>query len=126
MEPAKWILYVEDDPEFSAVMVESLEEVGFKVVVAISVKDAISKMKNQNFMCMVTDIRLGQESGEEVIAYTRDKKAGMMFNVPVIVTSGFLDRSLMDRLKFTILGALVKPFDPEKLIEKIKSINSIK
>lgn len=116
------ILLVEDDVELSEAIMHFLHKRQMHVVHAPSLRDAYHKMRNERFSCIVCDIRLGSESGEELVTYTKTKKAEPNVDVPILIISGFLDRPLVQRLADQIAGAMVKPFEMSVFIKKIESI----
>lgn len=121
----KFILLVEDDRDLVESLHAFLEKHKYGVVRADSARDAIHKLKKQDFFCVITDIRLATGSGEEVIGFLRNtKNLEQNANVPIIVMSGFLDRALAQRLKNQVNGGLVKPFSKESLLEKLQMIEA--
>jgi DNA-binding response OmpR family regulator len=118
----KHILLVEDDSELANALAEYLGSKDFGVVVVASIKDAWNKLKNQAFFAVITDVRLENESGEDLIEQIRsapDKSLNQ--RVPIVVISAFLDRALAERLQSQINGAFVKPFEMEPLLAKLES-----
>lgn len=121
----KWILLVEDDTDLVDAISSYLNKHNYYVISARTVKEALMKLKKQSFFCVITDIRLSDGSGEDVINYTRMKLPdSLSINVPIIVVSGFLDKALVARIGQNIFGAFVKPFDMKSLVEKLSTIKS--
>lgn len=116
---------MDDDIDTCEALSAYLTQYNYHTVVAHSVKEATQKLRRQEFFCVITDIRLGTESGEEVIDFTKQKSTVIMSpNVPVIVISGFLDKDLVQNIIKKVHGALVKPFDLQVVIQKLKDIKS--
>lgn len=121
----KWILVVDDDVETAQALESYLTQHNFPVVLAHSVKEAQQKLRKQEFFCVVTDIRLGEGTGEEIISFVKQKSSGVYSpNVPVIVISGFLEKDLVARIVKQVQGVLVKPFEMTALVEKLKNIKT--
>ena len=118
----KWILIVEDEKDLAELMGEELQEEGFEYIHSSSAKDAKFKLDNQEFVCMLLDMNLEQGSGEDILRHIMRDKAVTNFSTPVLVISGNLVDSRIKEIKERIQGALVKPFDMETLINKIKSL----
>lgn len=119
----KAVLLVEDDGELTQSMTGLLGNHNYNVVSATNAREAIMKLKKQEFCCVITDIKLANGSGEEVIEYLRkSKKLEMNENVPIIVVSGFLDKALIEKIMSQVNGALVKPFKAEALIAKLDQL----
>jgi two-component system response regulator MprA len=119
----KFLLLVEDDRELSEALVSYLGREGYVVIHTASVKEAVKKLRNQKFFCVITDIHLPSESGEDLIEFIREgDEKGQNRRVPILVISGFLDRPLAERLQKQVNGGLVKPFSLESLLTKLKSL----
>lgn len=121
----KSILVAEDEDELRKMITEALESRSLNVIEADTATMAIRKLKNQKFDCVITDIKLGHETGEDIIHYTLDPKSKDNHNVPILVISGFLDKDLVSRVAKNIRGAFVKPFEPKALKETVHKIVGI-
>ena len=111
------ILLVEDD----LIMGESicdrfaLENMPFKWTK--TAHEAIALIRSESFSCMISDIRLPDQSGEMI--FSQGKKDGLI-NFPTIFITGYGTQQQAERLM--TLGAsdyLLKPLDLEQLIRKI-------
>ena len=119
----KSILLLEDDTLLAETLAQALTDGGYHAVTATTVKEALGKLKNQAFFCVVTDIRLNAESGEDLIDAIRARpQTDPLQRVPILVISGYLDRDLAERLQSRINGALVKPFTHKDLVSKLQTI----
>jgi FixJ family two-component response regulator len=65
-------------------------------------------------------MRLGADSGEELIEFIRERKDALNVDTPILVISGHLDKPLIGKIAKKIQGALVKPFDMNALLESVK------
>ena len=111
------ILVVDDDDGLLESMVHILESEGYLVDVARSGFEAEMKLKNRAYNLVLLDIKLPDTTGVDLLSkinkYTpRTKK---------IVLTGFPDTETAIRSVNEKADAyLVKPFDPDKLIQVIK------
>ena len=111
------ILVVDDDDSLLESMVHILESEGYLVDVARSGFEAEMKLKNRAYNLVLLDIKLPDTTGVDLLSkinkYTpRTKK---------IVLTGFPDTETAIRSVNEKADAyLVKPFDPDKLIQVIK------
>lgn len=122
-ELKKWILVIEDDEDLLQAISIYLDSYDFRVLSVSNVRDAIRKLKMQEFCCVITDINLGMESGEDIISYLKSKRTDAMnLNIPVIVISGILDKDLVEKMAKNINGAFVKPFEMKSLLKKINEL----
>ncbi len=113
------IFLVEDDLNFGVVLKSYLEMNGYDVTHVEDGKDAIPEYKKKDFDLCVLDIMLPNVDGFTIAKQVRDLTPG----IPLI----FLTAKSMkdDILKGFSVGAddyVVKPFDSDVLLEKIKAI----
>ena len=118
----RWVLVVDDDPGVVVTLGEVLEKGGFRPLFAHTASEAKTKLRNQLFDCIITDMCLGNGSGEDVILEVRSDKHGLNRRTPILVISAFLDADLVARIKPDVNGILVKPFKIASMIERICSV----
>ena len=78
------ILCVDDEPAAVALKQAILERAGHTVMTSCSANDAIELLANERFDAVVTDWKLGEESGRQILLAA---KTGAQ--VPVVVVSGY-------------------------------------
>ena len=117
------LLIVEDDIELCEVMAELFRNKGFDVVTSYHEKDAMRRITNQKFDCIVLDIYLqGTPLGEEVLQQMRSDRRGYNCQSPVLIVSGRVDHEMVVALQDQVQGIVVKPYQPEELFTKVKAI----
>ena len=122
-----WILLVEDEPDIAESITEVLTSNGYRVMHSARTADAITKLCNQLFACLILDMRLADgNSGEEIITYTRNSTKELNATTPIVVTSGHLDAELVKRIGHHVAGVLVKPFSPAMLLTKVQAAIGIR
>lgn len=118
----RWILLVEDDRDLAETLETTISSAGYEIILAAGAKDAILKLRNQEFYAIITDINLAEGSGIELIEIARgDQKGNLNKKTPILVISGFFDKEVALKLQGKIQGAFVKPFPMEQLLAKLKS-----
>lgn len=120
LQSKHWVLVVDDEAEFARLMALKLESAGFRAITCGKVPEAISKLGNQRFDCIILDIRLEQGSGERVVDVLRSDDKMLNFLTPILLMSGHVDAGLLRRLGNKVNGVFVKPFDSELLIDKVR------
>lgn len=106
------VMVCDDDPEMVETVVEAIRELVpeiFEIVTANDGQDALDKIKIRRPHLLITDLRMPNMSGMELIKRLR----AMSVNIPVMVLSGFADRG--DMIEFIKLGVteyLDKPIRP--------------
>lgn len=111
------ILFVEDHRDTATVMASILESAGYEVRVAGSIASALA-LAGQPFEVLVSDIGLPDGSGIELMRRLRARG-----DIPAIALSGYggaRDLELSGTAGFR--HHLVKPIDPDELIEAIRDV----
>lgn len=96
------LLFVEDDPNFSCIVVENLQDMGFEVVHKTTGEDAIEFLKSETVDLVLMDVELlGELNGFETAELIRKTDA----ELPIVFATGRKDREDIIR------GFLVKNMD---------------
>ncbi|MCO4794800.1 MAG: response regulator [Bacteriovoracaceae bacterium] len=114
------VLYIEDEMDLAEEVIEELTDAGIRVVHATSSTDAITKSANQKFDCIISDINLAKGTGDTVIQVIKGNIQHINYNTPVLVASSHITKELIFKIGKQISEAVVKPYDPDELIQKIK------
>lgn len=118
----KAILIVEDSPDLCAILVQELRNADFSPVVATNLREAMVKLKNQIFACIVLDVHLGGEDGTDLVDFVRQRRDLQNTATPIILASGNINPHVLKRVGGQVQGAFVKPFFVKDLIEHLKKI----
>lgn len=78
------ILCVDDESAAVGLKKTILERAGHSVTTCCSANDAIELLTNERFDAVVTDWKLGEESGRQILLAAKTKA-----QVPVVVVSGY-------------------------------------
>jgi two-component system response regulator HydG len=110
------ILVVDDDDMLRELMVTILENEGYMLDVAKSGYEAELKLKNKIFNLVILDIRLPDTNGIDLLAKINQSAPRMK----KIVLTGYPDAdTAIKSVNENADAYLVKPFEPEKLLEII-------
>ena len=110
------ILLVEDNKTIAQNIKKYLELEGYEILVAENWLYGLEVAKKNNFDLMLLDLMLPWMDGIEICKHIKKEK-----NVPIIMTTA--KWQLDDKLEWFDVGAddyLVKPFDLEELLARIK------
>lgn len=118
----KWILIVDDDIDFTESIKQELSVRGFNPIVSNISTDAMAKLNNQKFLCILMDLKLKDRSGSTIIDQLRSSynSSNLNFQTPVIVISGALSTESIRGLSQKVQAIMAKPFKIETLIEKMQ------
>ena len=107
------ILIVDDEPRSVKLLRLRFEEIGHLVKGAGSLKDASLKLKSELFDLLITDVRLPDGSGINLIKYAKKIQP----DLPIVVITAY--GTIQDAIKAMQLGVadyIQKPFELEAMI----------
>lgn len=115
------ILVVDDDPRLRSLLQRYLTDQGFSVTVAADAGEARERMQGIAFDALVLDVMMPGESG---LSLTESLRTGSgTADVPILLLSAMGQTS--DRIDGLDKGAddyLSKPFEPQELVLRLRSI----
>jgi two-component system OmpR family response regulator len=112
------ILIIEDDEEVRNSLVQALAEVGCNVDACDNGAEGIYMALEWDFDAVVLDVQLPKKDGWQVLAELRKEKT-----TPVLMLTA--KGEVEDRIRGLDGGAddyLVKPFDPDELIARVRAL----
>jgi DNA-binding response OmpR family regulator len=110
------ILCVDDEQHAANLKCVILETAGHQATPATSVREAVALMESNPFDLVVTDWRLGNASGRDIVVAARK-----LSDTPVVVISGYVNEAFQapDPLADYYLE---KPVNPEELISVVNDL----
>lgn len=117
-EPAKKIIYVEDDPEMIDLVIMILNRRGYQVKGAHGGREGLDMIQRELPDLVLLDLMMPDMDGWETFQYLRQ-----MMDVPVIVVSALGNKE--DVVKALHLGVddyLTKPFFNAELVERSRAV----
>ena len=115
------ILLVDDEPDIRDVLKITLECEGYEVFEAVDGIDGLSKVNKVSPDLVILDNKMPRMTGQEVCEIL--KKDILLRHMPIIMLTG--KGEIQDKIKGLDAGAddyIVKPFDPQELVARIKMI----
>ncbi len=113
------VLVVDDDPSIRSLLVEILQESGFRVATAVNGREAFRAASDYPFDLVITDLVMPDHEGIELI---RSLKKGYP-HLRIIAISGAVGSEIFDAAR--ILGAdatLMKPLSADALLQCINNL----
>lgn len=113
MEKKEHIIIIDDDVDICALLKRFFERKGFDVSTAFKAQEGLDLIRANTYDVLLTDFRLPDMDGLEVIKNVRSLKA----NLPIIVITGYSD--VKQAIKAIRLGAfeyVTKPIYPEEIL----------
>ena len=108
------ILVIDDAPKVCALVAHTLSELPYRVLTADSVRSAKEVVENEidRIRVLVVDFGLPDGNGLDVIYEARRLKP----DLPILLMSGYAVGSEAD------VGFILKPFDPEDLLDRVEAM----
>lgn len=118
---AKRILTVDDSASIRQMVSFTLKGAGYEVVEAVDGQDGLEKAKSGSFNMIFTDQNMPRKDGLTLI---RDLRALPQYrSVPILMlTTESSDAMKSQGRAAGATGWLVKPFDPQKLLDVVKKV----
>lgn len=111
------VLFVEDDASLRLTQSLYLEQEGFAVVPASSRLEARRALRENSFDAVVTDLRLGDASGLDVLADVQSLRP----DAETVVITGYGSvETAVEAMKRGAYDYLTKPVDPELLVRILR------
>ena len=107
------ILLIEDDISFCKMLENFLVKKSYTVTTAFSAEEAKTIIKTQNFDLIITDLRLPDHDGIELMSELKKTHP----TIPVILMTGYSDvNTAVKALKNGASDYISKPFNPEEVL----------
>ncbi len=115
------ILAVDDSASMRQMVSFTLKQQGHNVTDAVDGQDALNKAKSGSFDLVITDVNMPKMDG---ITLVRELRALPAFKgVPILLlTTESAAEKKQEGKKAGATGWLVKPFDPDQLLNTIKKV----
>lgn len=116
---AKRILVVDDEASIRELCARVLQRAGYEVAMAGSGEEAVTRLQDEPFDAVVSDIRMPGLSGLDVLGAAKQRYPA----IRVVLITGFGTPQTLDRARQS--GAdriLTKPFNPVELLGAVKEI----
>jgi two-component system chemotaxis response regulator CheY len=118
---AKRILTIDDSRTIRDMLNLTLTEAGFEVLQAVDGQDGLDVFAKEHVDIVITDINMPKMNGYDVIRHIRGMPEHKKMPVLVLTTESEAEKRKIAR-EAGATGWLVKPFDPERLIETINKV----
>lgn len=115
------VLIVDDSHSIRELLASVLRRAGFDVTSANDGKEGLTTAQKKDYDLVITDVNMPEMDGIELLSNLR-KLPAYSFKPILILTTEFSQEMKQKGKDAGATGWLVKPFDPEKLIEVISRI----
>ena len=116
-------LLIEDDITFCLMLKTWLKKKGIQTESASTISSAKNMIERNSYDLILSDLRLPDGSGMDVLEWTHSKKK----EIPFIMLTGYADiQTAVDSIKKGAIDYIPKPINPDILLEKIQEALSSK
>lgn len=113
------VLLVEDEEKLASLLKNAIGDSFYSFSVAYDGEEGLEKFKKFSYDVVITDIMMPKMTGLEMASEIKklDK------NIPIIILSAFSERdNFLGAIDVGVVKYLIKPFDPDELLEYIDSL----
>jgi CheY-like chemotaxis protein len=115
------VLVVDDDDVIRQLITVNLELEGFEVVPAVDGQDALDKAKDADVQVVTLDVMMPRVDGWEAAARLRADPATAHIKI-VLLSARAQEADLQRGEKIGVDAYLTKPFDPDEMIDTVRSL----
>ncbi len=115
----KKILIVDDEPEFIEAVKLRLEQSGYETLSALDGNEGLEMVEKHKPDCILLDITMRGKDGYTMIQELKERQG--IHHTPVIVVTGKPHMEPLFKLE-GIKDYVLKPFDDEDLLSRIKKV----
>ena len=110
------VLVIDDEPSVGDALKLILDDNGYTAVVARTGRDGLEQVRRQRFDVTITDLRLPDMSGLDVLRAIRQEDAN---NLVIIITAYGTSEIIVELLRHGAIDVLSKPFFPSDILKLI-------
>ncbi|MFP4147237.1 MAG: response regulator [Halorhodospira sp.] len=115
------ILAVDDSASMRQMVTYTLKQQGYEVTEAVDGKDALAKAKAGGFDLVITDVNMPNMDGITLVRELRGQPA-FKFTPILLLTTESAPEKKQEGKAAGATGWLVKPFDPDQLLNTIRKV----
>jgi DNA-binding NtrC family response regulator len=113
MEEKVTVLVIDDEPSVADALMVVLSDSGYEVAVAMTGRDGLDKISRHRFDVTITDLRLPDMSGMDVLSTIREKDPCSLI---IIITAHSSPEIVAESVRRGAVDVLSKPFFPSDVL----------
>ena len=117
------VLVIEDEPSVADALNIVLSDNGYDVTVAQTAREGLDHFREQPFDVTITDLRLPDLSGFEVITKILEKQPQSLI---IVITAHFTPEVLVESIRRGAVHVLAKPFISSDLLSLLETALSVR
>lgn len=116
------VMVVDDEENICKLIKELLEGVGYKVITALSGKEALTNLIKEKVDLVLVDFFMPEMSGMELCEEIRKDAKLKNLKLAFLTVAQFGKEGYKEMEKLNILDYIQKPFDNQDLIKRVKKM----
>jgi DNA-binding NtrC family response regulator len=111
------LLIIDDESELREVLIALLEDSASEITLASNGAEGIRLLSSGNFDAVLSDEKMPQKSGLDVLRWMRENK----LNIPFIIHTGFGHEDMLNEAqRLGAYACIYKPWDERTLIRTVE------
>src|SRR5438094_245454 len=110
------ILLVDDEPDILEFLEQYLQDMGMDVSTTTSAQDALQQLRKKSFDMVISDIRMPEMSGVELLKETKKLTPDIIF---ILITAHASLETAIDAQQHGAYGYLTKPFKSKEEVRQL-------
>lgn len=115
------IMTIDDSKTMRDMLMLTLADAGFDVIQAVDGQEGVDMLENEKVDVIITDINMPRMDGYEVVRQLRLRPEHQKTPILVLTTESEIEKKKMGK-DVGATGWLVKPFDPDRLVETVRKV----
>lgn len=107
------ILVIDDEPLVADALMLVLSDSGYEVTVALTARDGLEKLNERSFDVTITDLRLPDMSGLEVLSIIQEKEP---CSLTILISAHTTPEIVDEAVRRGAVDVLSKPFFPSDVL----------
>ena len=119
MEKRPLVLVIDDEPDILRIVTFRLKKLGYEIYSAVNGEDGLNLIKKLKPDLVFLDIRMPILSGYDVCEIV--KKDEELKSIPIVFLTATTTSTVIEKtIEYKADDYLIKPFEPEALLGKVK------
>ena len=115
------IMTIDDSKTMRDMLMLTLADAGFDVIQAVDGQEGVDMLEKEKVDVVITDINMPRMDGYEVVRQLRLRPEHQKTPILVLTTESEIEKKKMGK-DVGATGWLVKPFDPDRLVETVRKV----
>mgnify|MGYP000923270162 CR=1 FL=1 len=113
------VLILDNDPVQLMMTRDMLARYGIDCDICRNIDELLNMMRERNYDLLITDMKMPDMNGYEVLELLRSSEIGNSRNIPIVVATALDESAEKELLSKGFCGCLFKPFSGNELLETI-------